>query len=280
MSYLKLTITVPDEYQEYLIAELMDLDFYGFEQRESEVIAYVELSRFNDSSRETIEQMIGAFPEASFSEFEEVKDENWNRKWEETIQPQKIGKFVVCPEWNIITPGKDETLLIVEPKMAFGTGYHETTRLMLRAIQDLNCSGKSILDAGTGTGILAIAALKLGAELAVGFDYDPLSVDNALDNGIKNNVDSKLDIRLGGTDQIGENEKFDITLANINRNVIIEFLADFSRITKSGGRLILSGLLAADEKKMQELMQNFPFKFIERKTEGEWIMLHFQKELK
>ncbi len=280
MSYLKLKITIPDEFQEYLIAELMDLDFYGFEQGENEITAYVEKSRFNDSNREAIERITGYFEGASFSELEEIEDENWNRKWEETIQPQKIGKFLVCPEWNIISPEKDQILLVVEPKMAFGTGYHETTRLMLKAIQNLNFTEKTVLDAGTGTGILAIAALKIGAKSAVAFDYDPLSVDNAEENALKNEVDSKIDIRLGGTDQIDDDENFDITLANINRNVIIEFFPDFSKITKSGGHLVLSGLLITDEKKILEVIQNYPFSLIEKKTEGEWLMLHLQKELK
>lgn len=278
MKYLKLVFEMEDHYHELLIADLMDMDFYGFEQEDGKLTAYIEIRRFNDANREQIELMLDTIPGATFLEQEEIEERNWNEEWEKSIAAQKIGKFFVHPTWSNEPVPDGMVELQIDPKMAFGTGYHETTRLILNYLSETNCSGKTILDAGTGTGILAIASVLLGAKQAVGFDFDPWSQVNALENAALNNVSAKIEIRLGGFEQLGKDETFDLTLANINRNVILEYLRELTGSVNPGGILCLSGLLVTDKDTIVKASEDLPLQLVKKKNEGEWILLEFKKE--
>jgi ribosomal protein L11 methyltransferase len=279
MKYIKLIFDIPDLSQELLIAELMDMDFYGFEQFDNRLIAYVESSRFNESSREYIEQLAGVYPGASFVEIDQIEEANWNESWEKTIRPQRIGIFLVKPTWSHEIPRDDEILLEIDPKMAFGTGYHATTRLMLRELSEIDFKKKTVLDAGTGTGILAIAALKRGAKKATGFDIDSWSKQNAYENALINDTGHFFDIRHGGFEQIGEQESFDITLANINRNVILEYIPQLIGHTQPGGTVCLSGLLESDESIIRERLKEQPVHILDIRQEEEWILFRIEKNI-
>lgn len=279
MNYIKLVFKIDDRYQEPLISELMEMDFYGFEQFDDRLIAYVQKPRYNDSNREKIEQLIGIYPDAEFVETEDIEDQNWNEQWEQTIQPQVIGTFLVRPTWAKVPPSKGQILLEIDPKMAFGTGYHATTRLMLNQLTSINFKGKSVLDAGTGTGILAIASIKLGARKAVGFDVDTWSEINAKENALINQVSEQVDIRHGSVETIADDEIFDITLANINRNVILEIIPFLVDKTRSGGTICLSGLLDSDEDIIRDTLKIHPLQIKEINREDEWILFHLTKHL-
>ncbi len=277
MTYLKFTFTIPEHLQEYFIAELLDLDFYGFEQFDNRMEAFVEISRFNDSHREYIEQLAALFPDVSFTEEEEIEEQNWNETWEQSVKPQRIGKFLVKPTWSDEKPTEDEILLEIDPKMAFGTGYHATTRLILRELEKMPLKGKKVMDAGTGTGILAIAAIKLGASEATGFDIDPWSYENATENLYINGVQDQIQIRFGGIEQIRENELFDITIANINRNVILEIMPFLVDHTQPGGQICISGLLHTDEEIIRERISEVPVHLLGVEREEEWILFRLIK---
>lgn len=277
MTYLKFTFTIPEHLQEYFIAELLDLDFYGFEQFDNRMEAFVEISRFNDSHREYIEQLAALFPDVLFTEEEEIEEQNWNETWEQSVKPQRIGKFLVKPTWSDEKPTEDEILLEIDPKMAFGTGYHATTRLILRELEKMPLKGKKVMDAGTGTGILAIASIKLGASEATGFDIDPWSYDNATENLYINGVQDQIQIRFGGIEQIRENELFDITIANINRNVIIEIMPFLVDHTQPGGQICISGLLHTDEEIIRERISEVPVHLLGVEREEEWILFRLIK---
>jgi ribosomal protein L11 methyltransferase len=277
MKYIKLEFSLSEDFHEQFIAELLDLDFYGFEQFDDKLVAYVEASRFNNTNREYIEQITGAFPGASFSEITEIEEQNWNRAWEETIKPQRIGPFLVKPTWSKESAGSDEILLEIDPKMSFGTGYHATTRLMLRQIGKLDLNGKKVMDAGTGTGILAIAAVKVGAANAIGFDTDPWCQENAYENVLVNKVEKQVDIRIGGIEQIKKSEMFDCILANINRNVILEIIPFLIHHTKTGGTICLSGLLESDEEIVREKLSGEPVHVVDMQQEEEWILFQIEK---
>jgi ribosomal protein L11 methyltransferase len=277
MKYLKFNFTIPEHLQEYFIAELMDLDFYGFEQFDERMEAYVEQSRYNDSHREFIEQLVSIFPDVTFSEEGEIEEQNWNQTWEQSIQPQRIGRFLVKPTWSSEVASDDEILLEIDPKMSFGTGYHPTTRLILRELGKMPLKGKKVMDAGTGTGILAIAAIKLGAGYAIGFDTDPWSKDNAFENTLINDVQDRIVIRFGGIEQLSPEDLFDISLANINRNVILEIIPFLVAHTNTGGQICISGLLYSDEDIIRAKLSDQPVNILNVEREEEWILFRFEK---
>ncbi len=279
MNYIQILFELDDRYHEQMIAELAELDFYGFEQLENQLLAYIEAPRFSDTSREMIEQMILLIPNASMKEIGQIEEENWNQVWEQSIQPQRIDKFLVRPRWSGEVAQQDEILLEIDPKMAFGTGYHATTRLMLKQLDQIDFKNKTVLDAGTGTGILAIAAIKLGAKKAVGFDIDPWSKENAFENTLINGVEKSVDIRFGSTEQIKKDEKFDIILANINRNIILELIPFFVSKANENGTICLTGLLDVDEKSIRDSLVNEPVNIVDLQQENEWILFHLTKRV-
>lgn len=277
MDYVELRISLRDDLHELLIAELFDLDFEGFEQDDDLLVATIPTNRFDDSKREEIEQVLEGFGSDSAILSEKIiTPKNWNEEWERTIQPQTIGKFYVHPTWSAFQGDKEDKIeLMIDPKMAFGTGYHATTRVMLEWLPEVIKEGDKVLDAGTGTAILAIAALKLGAESAFGFDIDEWSETNAKENILLNKVEN-LEVRLGSTEVIPDGEKYDVILANINRNTLIELMPELIRFLKKDGHLLLSGLLEEDEQIMikQPVLQKLSHK--ETRQHQEWIALLFQ----
>jgi len=276
VSYIKLTIYVSAPYQEMLIAELLDMDFYGFEQFDDRIEAYIDKKRFDDVNREQIEQILSLHPEAPDFEIEEIEERNWNSDWEKGIQPLEVGPFFIRPTWSNKEPGKDQILMEIDPKMSFGTGYHETTRLMLKKLANLDLTGKKVLDAGTGTGVLGIAALKLGAASVFAFDIDPWSIRNASENALINSVSDKFEIREGGAEVIPETE-FDLAAANINRNEIIRILPVLEKAVAENGHILLSGLLKTDKDMVLKKIKELKLKYINEVSENEWILIQLRK---
>lgn len=279
MKYIKLVIDIVDEYQESLISDLFDMDFDGFEQRKGSVIAYITKENFSIGDRERIDQLLAAYPGDGFIESEEVvADQNWNEQWEQTIQAQTIGPFFVKPTWDRKAVPRGKILLEIDPKMSFGTGYHETTRLMLRLLPKVIQKGYAVIDAGTGTGILSIAAVKLGAEKVFAFDIDEWSITNTKENILLNETAGAIKVEKGSTDVIPAAFKADVILANINRNAILDLLSDFNKVLKPKGFLLLSGLLKSDKNKIVSQL-NGHFEVMETKNENEWIAI-LSKKLK
>lgn len=277
MKYIKLVIGVADEYQESLIAELFDMDFDGFEQQEGRIITYITKENFGISDRERIDQLLAAYPGGGFIESEEVvADQNWNERWEETIQPQNIGRFFVKPTWSQAAVPNDKILLEIDPKMSFGTGYHETTRLMLRMLPKVLQKDDIVVDAGTGTGILAIAAIKLGAKHVHAFDIDEWSYNNTQENILLNEVADFVTVKKGSTDTIPKGKQADVMLANIERNTILELLPDFTTALRNGGQILLSGLLESDKQSVLDKLQA-QYEIAEILQENEWIAIQAKK---
>lgn len=276
MDYIRLTISLEDKYHEFLIAELFDMEFEGFEEEDAVLIASIPATRFDDSKREEIERILVSFEDAAILNEEVIAPQNWNRTWEESIKPQKIGKFYVRPTWAPeLDEGEDEIELLIDPKMAFGTGYHSTTRLILEWLPEIIEEGDKVLDAGTGTGILSIGALKLGAASAFGFDIDEWSKDNAEENMVLNGV-SEFEVKLGSTEVIPEGMQYDVILANINRNALITLIPELLTFLKADGKLLLSGLLEEDEAvmKAQESLQALDH--LDTRQQNEWIAMLYQ----
>lgn len=277
MNYIQLTICINEAYQEPLIAELDAMDFDGFEQLEGQLIAFIGQTKFTIGQRERINQILSVYPGDNFIEEEQVvEDQNWNKKWEETIQPIEVGQFLIKPTWSN-KKAKGKIVLEIDPKMAFGTGYHATTRLMLRELPKLISPNIKVLDAGTGTGILSIAAVKLGAGHVTAFDYDEWSVQNTEENLRLNDTFRKVEVRLGSMEVINLDEKFEVILANINKNMILEMLDSFQGCLNNQGKLLISGLLKTDENEVMQGLNEAGFKPKHVAQEAEWIAILAEK---
>lgn len=278
MKYIKLVISLADEYQEALITELFDMGFDGFEQLDNQIITYTTKENFSIGDRERMDQLLAGFPGNGFIELEEiVADQNWNEQWEETISAQTIGRFYVKPTWDNSAVPPNKILLEIDPKMSFGTGYHETTRLMLRFLPDVLEEGDYVIDAGTGTGILSIAAIKLGAESAFAFDIDEWSINNTLENIILNGVSKKIIVKEGSSEVIPEGDQADVILANIQKNIIMDLLPDFLASLKEDGDILLSGLLEEDKEEVVKKLQSRKLEIVDTRQENEWIAIHARR---
>ena len=278
MDYLCLTISIANEYQEILIAELFDLDFDGFEEKEENIlIATIPVNHFDDSKRELIVRILYTISKGSRILTEEIiHPQNWNEAWERSIVPQTIGKFYVRPTWGGKMDTDDHIELIIDPKMAFGTGYHATTRLLLEWLPEVISLNDTVLDAGTGTGILALGALKLGAASAFGFDIDEWSEDNARENMILNQIEN-LEVKLGSVDTIPMGAQYDVIVANINRIALLELIPILTNYLKEDGKMLLSGLLVEDESKIRSITKKEHLLYVGTRQEQEWIAMLLHK---
>ena len=277
MDYIRLHISISEDVHELLIAELLDFDFEGFEQEQDSLIASIPAARFDDTKREELQKIIYQFENASIINEELVAPQNWNRKWEESIEPQTIGSFYVRPTWaESVDLDSNLTELLIDPKMAFGTGYHATTRLILEWVSDVIKPEDSVLDAGTGTGILGIAALKIGAKSVFGFDLDEWSETNAQENIALNGV-SNFDVKLGSIEVIPKHSSFDVVLANINKVALMELIPSLIKDLKPNGYLLLSGLLEHDEQDILGITSTNELQHIETRQLGEWIAILLRK---
>ncbi len=246
--YVKLKIRIPQEEQDLAADDLLAFGFDGFEQQEQELDTWIPEAVFTESVNQRLRNWLEEQSDGRWQVVGEeiVTERNWNEEWEKTIRPLTVGRFFIHPTWTDEASPQDCIPLVIDPKMAFGTGYHETTRLLLRLLPDHVRPGDRVLDMGTGTGILAIAALRLGAGDALGIDIDPWCYDNALENARLNAVSDRLEIRIGSTEQIPPDARYDLILANINRNILLDMAGTLTGYLAPGGILMLSGILEED----------------------------------
>jgi ribosomal protein L11 methyltransferase len=199
-----------------------------------------------------------------------VQEEDWGRAWKENFKPIRVGnRIVVKPPWETRPGGTHDIVIDISPKMAFGTGSHETTRLCLEMLERFVESGMSVLDVGTGSGILAIAAVKLGASRADAVDVEEESVENAHENFRLNRVEDRTTVRLGSLDVLAP-EPYGMILANIDRKTLTPMLPKFSSYGRPGTVLVLSGILAEEKQPIIGLLARSRFRLIESPEIGEW----------
>ncbi len=277
MNTVELLVYIPDDLQEYLIAELSELDFDSFLQEEGRLKAYIASSRWDEVKREQIGQWLVSHGVAEPVVEHVVPAQNWNQRWEETIQPIQVGIFLVKPTWAEVPEESTARIVLeIDPKMSFGTGYHESTRLALRFLPEMVQGSERVLDVGTGTGILAIAAVKLGASEAVAVDIDEWAQQNAVENLYLNDVADRVSFRAGGLEVVPESG-FDLLLANINRNVLLDYMPSFYEKLGQKGYLMLSGLLQQDRETMLAATVAQGLIVVSEATEGIWWAVVLKK---
>ncbi|HRO41539.1 MAG TPA: 50S ribosomal protein L11 methyltransferase [Flavipsychrobacter sp.] len=269
MNYKCVTIKTDNSAKrEILIALLSEIGYDGFEEQEEYFLAYIEEEMYDLTSLSSVVQDY----EVSFEVTEIVKT-NWNKQWEENFAPVIVEDFCTVRadfhKFEITTPYE----IVITPKMSFGTGHHSTTRLMMQAMKEIAFEDKSVFDFGTGTGILAILAEKLGAKNVVAIDNDEWSYQNAVENAERNSC-SKISIKIGSIETIVTN-RFDVVLANINRHILLEYMGDIYTATKPNGFVLMSGLLEVDEDTIVETALNQGFVLEGKNTDSGWIVLKF-----
>jgi ribosomal protein L11 methyltransferase len=271
---LKLSFLEKNPWQEILTAELADAGFYAFEESEETVIAYANESEVDLEliKKETLDPRndVGVSYEIELLPFQ-----NWNAVWEADFQPVFVGEKL-----SILAPFHDPALkkelnIEIQPQMSFGTGHHQTTWMMANAMLSINPFPKTVLDMGTGTGVLAILAEKLGANFILAIDIEPWSAENTIDNANRNQA-SKIETLCGDVDLL-KDQKFDLILANINKNVLKAHLNSYFRAINEGGLLLLSGFFDSDASEMIAFTEKIGFTFVEKQERETWSQLTFKR---
>ncbi|MBO7594066.1 MAG: 50S ribosomal protein L11 methyltransferase [Salinivirgaceae bacterium] len=264
--------TTPDN-REILTALLAEIGYDSFMETPSGLSAYISANMFDESTTAAAVEPVAAIFEKIEIDSKHVPDVDWNAEWEKTFTP-----ITVAGKCRIRAPFHDyddsyQLDVIIEPKMSFGTGHHATTTLMIQQLFDIQLGGKTLLDMGCGTGVLAIAAKKLGAGRVMAIDIDHWSVENARENAARNNVE--LTVLEGGVEAV--NGSFDIILANINRNILLDQMPTYSRSLTSGGTLCLSGFYKSDVAILTGKAQSLDLQPVGQIEQEEWVSLKFVK---
>jgi len=243
MNYLKLVLKAEEDVNDLLIAYLADYEFNGFSEEEDGLVAYIDEQNYTPDLQKYLE---GLKEQYKFSiEQTIIQDQNWNAKWEADYEPVLVDNFcaVRATFHEPINTVKHE--IVVTPKMSFGTGHHATTYMMMKQMEVLSFKEKEVFDYGCGTGVLAILAQQLGAENLDAVDIDHWAYENTLENVEINNCQGAIQVYCGEIDAVPM-RKYDVVLANINRNVILNTMEAMAKRLKNGGFLLTSGFLEAD----------------------------------
>lgn len=268
--------------RELLSAAACEAGFEAFEDTDNGIAGYVQRPLYD---KEALDAAIADYmPEGTQVTYniEEVPDQDWNQDWEDHgFEPIGVSDHLVIYDAKhtdmSMFAGDDGVMRIfIEARNAFGTGTHQTTRMILRRLLGMDLTGKSVLDCGCGTGILGIVALRLGANRVLGYDIDEWSSENAKHNAALNGVDN-LDVLLGDASVLdGVKEEFDVVIANINRNILLNDMTAFRSHLKTGGRLILSGFYETDVPMLEQAAQSNGLTIIDVVTDGEWACAMFE----
>lgn len=261
-----------------LAALLAEVGFESFVPNEEGLEAYVPHNLYDESN---ITAVVENFPLEGYtitynSEF--IEGEDWNAEWEKNyFQPIVLGEECVIHSTFHTDVPKARYDILIDPKMAFGTGYHQTTCHMLRAILASDMNGKSVLDMGCGTALLAILARKHGATDVVAIDIDEFAYENAKENVVLNNTPD-IEVRLGGADAIKEDDSFDYVIANINRNILLADMVNYVRCMHSGSQIFISGFYTEDMEVLKEEAARHGLSYIGYAEDNRWAMMKFEKE--
>ena len=268
--------------RELLSAAACEAGFEAFEDTEDGLQGYVQRPLYN---KEALDEAIADYmPEGAKvnDDVEEVPDQDWNQGWEEEgFEPIGVSENLIIydakhTDMNMFAGNDGVMRIFIEAHNAFGTGTHQTTRMILRRLLGMNLNGKKVLDCGCGTGILGIVASRLGADRVLGYDIDEWSSENAKHNASINGV-GNLDVMLGDASVLDVvDEEFDVVIANINRNILINDMSAFKRHMKNDGCLILSGFYESDVPMLEKAAMDNAMSLKDVVTDEEWACALFE----
>ncbi len=268
--YCEIFIEAVPELQEILVAELAESGYDGFEESAEGLKAYINAVDFDEI---LLNQLLRKYNLTFLKSI--INKQNWNQVWESNFEPVRVDDFVgVRADFH--PPYTDVRHdIVITPKMSFGTGHHATTWMVMKLMGELDFSNRSVFDFGTGTGILAILAEKLGARKVFAVDNDPWCIENASENILINKCNN-IDIHLN--EKLHLTNKYDIILANINRNIILDNLSELVNALHTGAQILFSGLLESDEKEIGAACEKAGLDHHKTLTGNGWIALWFVRK--
>lgn len=275
MDYLEFAfrITPAEPGMEIAQAALSTLPFDSFTMEDDVLRAYIPEDQFVQTDFDDLFLWDLDDFEIKY-QISKIEQKNWNEEWEKNFSPIDVdGQATIrAPFHPAPASGMD---ILIEPRMSFGTGHHQTTYMMVTHVLDTDCAGKDVCDMGCGTGVLAIVAAKKGAKNVLAADIDEWAYGNALDN-VAANACPQIRVVQGGAEVLGE-EKFDLFLANINRNILVRYMADYSRAVRPGGYLVMSGFYVPDNEAIAEEASKHGFTLEKALEKDRWSSLKFRK---
>lgn len=263
-----------EPWRDLLLVELVELGYEGFEETPGGLKAYIPTALFHRADLDRLR--VAREPHASLSHtVGKLPEVNWNAQWESGFQPVEVdGRVRVRAEFHAPVDGVEHDIVIT-PKMAFGTGHHATTRMMVRSMLQYPIQGQRVCDLGCGTGVLAILAERLGAAEVTAIDHDPVAVENARYNAQVNHC-QRITVEKGGT-ALRDAPGYGTILANIERNTLINAMPGMAEALLAGGHLLLSGFLREDLPQMLDAMSNAGLVRVQQLEDGEWAFLRTAK---
>jgi ribosomal protein L11 methyltransferase len=276
MNYIELSVSVDPKEQgsDVLIAELSEIGFDSFIETDQGFQAYLPAVQFSESETKNLLLNYSGLFKISYK-ITPIEQQNWNKEWESNFHPIEVdGKCCIRAPFH----QQDKRFvydILIEPKMSFGTGHHQTTQLMIRKLMKLDISSKSLLDMGSGTGVLAILASLMKSDPVTAIDIDDWSYENCIENLKKNNINNAFVYK--GNAEILAGKIFHTILANINKNVLLADMTTYVQSLEKNGNLVISGFFETD---MPELIQKAQFLGLsleERAVDNQWALLHFIK---
>lgn len=267
MNYVKLIFDLKKpEDADLISAILSEVECQGFEEKDDKLFSFLYEANFDEAQ---VNELLSPFGFTYIKEI--IPHENWNAQWESNFEPIRINHEVGLRA-DFHPPFQDCRYdIVITPKMSFGTGHHETTQMMLEYACEINFENKSVLDFGCGTGVLAIFASLKGAQPVLGIDNDAWSIENAKENCIRNGCD-QVEISISDIESL--KSTYDIILANINLNVLLQYLPTMKKLLNAEGNIFMSGVLISDLPALTESFSGLGFKLISQKQKKDWIALH------
>ena len=271
---LKINISPKNPWSDILVAELSELGFDSFLDTEEGLLAYApaEISLEDVLSKTSI----AGENEGTFSTSHQIiPHQNWNAKWESDFHPVFVEEYA-----TILAPFHDTKVakgmkVVIQPQMSFGTGHHQTTWMMTKALFELDLVPEEVLDMGTGTGVLAIVAENLGAKRILAIDIESWSAENAELNA-NSNGSQNIEVKCGDIDLVGD-EQFGLIIANINKNILKAHMSDYAKSLNPNGTLLLSGFFDSDVEEMTAFAEQFGLKQTEVFGKDEWAAIQLSK---
>jgi ribosomal protein L11 methyltransferase len=280
MDYVELKVTISpynEELADILIAELADAEYESFDSFDGGFNAYIKENLFSAEQLSGLNDMAVGFESSLSLQHNKIVSQNWNALWESNFDPIVVDDECILLAHFHKVDKEYKYKIVMEPKMAFGTGHHETTFLMASALLKHDCSDSVVLDMGAGTGVLGILAAMRGAKEVDLIDIDEWSYNSSLENAAFNGVSHVTNVFCGDAALLTNPEKYDLILANINRNILINDMPTYYKSMKAGASIFFSGILLEDIPAIEVSASALKLKKVSENRRNKWAFLQFVK---